>query len=192
MQPIGLCTKELIGARWCVHQGNGAPSIRRVVCSLSFHKVKIGHGIHRAELQHIGINRHESHIAGRKGKMRITKNLPIDQIAGGQAVVITQQRNKRDIELQQHIALTLKLGTHTPIGHIAPMNHKIDIIARVYRMDRILRFVIPALRVAQHSKPNLILPATDSFDGRQLPFVQMLRAINTRIIGMVFRLASHR
>ena len=192
MQAIGLCTKELIGARWCVHQGNGASSIRRVVCSLSFHKVKIGHGIHRAELQHIGIDRHESHITGRKGKMRITKNLSIDQIARSQAVVITQQRNKRDIELQQHIALPFKLGTHAPIGHIATMNHKIDIVTSVYGTYRLLRFIIPALRIAQHSKANFIFSATDPLDGRQLPFVQMLRAINTRIIGMVFRLASHR
>ena len=51
------------------------------------------------------------------------------------------------------------------------MNHKIDIIARVYGTYGLLRFIIPALRIAQHGKANLILPATSILDGRQLLFV---------------------
>ena len=90
----------------------------------------------------------------------------------------------------EDVSLPLELVAHAEIGHVARMDHEVDVVASIERPDRIFGFVVPSLRVAYLRKTNRSLAFASSLDASDIAGIDTRFAIDACIVGMVFDLTG--
>lgn len=104
--------------------------------------------------------------------------------------MVTNQYYVGNIEPFQNSLLPLELIAQTPICQISAMNHKIHIISRIDCINGIVQLIVPALRIAQDSKSNLITIGTLLLNSRQHAMVNSALLIHTGIVSMILCLTG--
>ena len=90
----------------------------------------------------------------------------------------------------EDVSLPLELVAHAEIGHVARMDHEVDVVASIERPDRIFGLVIPPLRVAYLRKTNHPLAFASSLDAGDVAGVDTRRTVDAGVVGVIFDLTG--
>ena len=104
--------------------------------------------------------------------------------------MVTDNCHIRHPEAVKDVAHTLEFGPHAEIRHVAGMQHEIDVVAFVQRLDGFGRLVVPALRVADDGKTHAAPSCRRRLDTGNVVHIDARGSGDTRIVGMVFDLAG--
>lgn len=190
LEDFGHVVVELFGIRLGVHDHDGLFGPGGEAVDLTFEKVEVRDGRVVVELQRIGVQADEAHVAGREGKIDLAENLGENPLAGSQTVVVAQQDDVRNIQTIEDVALPLELVAHAEIGQIARVDHEVDVIAGVDGFHGIFGLVVPPLRVADLRETDRPPALARRLDAGDVAGVDTRRTVDAGIVGVVFDLAG--
>ena len=190
LEEPGDVVVELLGIGPGVHGHDGFFGPDGKIGELAFEKVEVRDGRVVVELQRIGVQANEPHIASREGEIDLAENLGENPLAGSQTVVVAQQDDIRDTQPVEDVALPLELVAHAEIGQIARVDHEVDVTAGVDGFHGIFGLVVPALCVADLREANRPFACARRLDAGDVAGVDTRRAVDARIVRMIFDLAG--
>ena len=125
----GLChvIVELLGERRSMHTNDRAVELICPIGPLGLDKVEIGNWLRVIVLDGVGIEAHKLHSACDKSKVGIAKSHLVSLCPCTETVVIAQECHKGFVEFLEPVASPEKFLCTTKVGHVASMNHKVDI-----------------------------------------------------------------
>ena len=179
-----------IGAR--MHGDDGPRGFGRKIRQLRFEKFEVGNRFPQVELQSVGIETDEPHVAGREGEVEGSEDLLENLFARGQTVVVAKQNDIRHPEAVEYVALTFELDLHPEIRHVSRVEHEVDVVAVVERLHGIFRLVVPALRVGDDGEANGIPAGRCGLDAGDVLRVDAAFALDAGVVGVVVNLARCR
>ena len=100
--------------------------------------------------------------------------------------MVAQQADERHPQSVENVALFLKLQFQTEVGHIACVEHEIQVVAPVQGLHGILRFVVPALRVTDYGKPDFLFSVSSRFNPFNVPAVHVRFPVNVEVVRVIF------
>lgn len=159
---------------------------------LRLDEFEVGHRLPEVEFQGIGVQAEDPDIPGREGGVEVAEDRAEDLLTGGQAVVVAQQDDVGDVQPVEDIALALELRLHPEVGHVARVEHKVDVVAGVEGADRLPGLVVPALRVGDHGEADGTLPGGRGLDAGDVLRVDPALSVDAGVVRMIVHLAGGR
>lgn len=180
---------ELLRIRACMHHGKTLLALGGKVSDLILHVGQIRYTDRMVKFERVGVEADETDIACREREIEVAENLSVNRRSGRQTVVVAEERHIGHFQSVEDIALTLKFGTQTEVGHVARVDDKIEVVALVERFNGGHSLVIPALRIADDGKAQCRFALAGLLDLRDVGGVDVFFALDTRVVGVVFGLA---
>ena len=94
------------------------------------------------------------------------------------------------MQVAQDVALALELHLHAEIGHVARVDHEVDVVAAVECAHYVACFIIPALGVGDHGDTHDAFARRGGFDACDVLGVDALLAIDACVVGVIIHLAA--
>ena len=190
LEHAGDIVVELLRKRFGVHRHDSLFRFGGIVGLLVLDKAEVRYVRIVVELQRIGVQTYESHVAGRESKIDRSEYLDEYLFARRQTVVVAQQDDIRDTQMIEDVALPLELCPHAEVGHVARMDYKIDIVPMIQSFYGIFGFIVPTLRVADDGKTHFAFSGTPRFDTDDIFGIDTFLAIDAGIVRMIFYLTA--
>lgn len=183
---------ELVGKRLGMHGHDGARHTRRQGIAIGADKGEIGYGDGIVVLEGVRVEAQDMEVARIEGEVGRAEEVAVDIGSRSQAVVITEQHDIGHMEFFENIALKFKLTGHTEIGEITTVDDEVDIATRIDGTHAVVRFVIPALGVADHGEAHRVASGTLLFDAGGIAAVDVMRAMHAGVVRMIINQVTAR
>lgn len=192
LESLGDIVSELFRVGLRVHGDDGFRRLGREFGQLRLDEFEVGHRLPEVELQGIGVQTENPDIPGREGSVEVAEDRAEDLLSGGQTVVVAQQDDVGNVQAVEDIALALELRLHSEVGHVARVEHEVDVAAGVQGADRLPGLVVPALRVGDHGEADGALPGGRGLDAGDVLRVDSALPVDAGVVWMVVHLAGCR
>lgn len=192
LESLGDIVSELFRVGLRVHGDDGFRRLGREFGQLRLDEFEVGHRLPEVELQGIGVQTENPDIPGREGGVEVAEDRAEDLLSGGQTVVVAQQDDVGNVQAVEDIALALELRLHSEVGHVARVEHEVDVAAGVQGADRLPGLVVPALRVGDHGEADGALPGGRGLDAGDVLRVDSALPVDAGVVWMVVHLAGCR
>ena len=94
--------------------------------------------------------------------------------SSAQTIVVAQQGNPRHAQAKQDVALKDELVRGAKVGKVTSVQDKVYVLSFVYAPDKIFRFIVPPLGVANEGKADGIFSVKCCLNTLDVLLVQVL------------------
>lgn len=177
---------ELFGERDGMHGDDGARDGGGDAVDVALNVVEVRDIVGIVVFEGIGVEADKMEKSGIETEIVRAVDFMIGVFAGAEAIMISDDAEKRHFETGHDVSLPNKLFGESEVGLVAGMNHEIDMSVSIDGVDKKLCFVVPALGVADLCKANGVLMGTGILNAVNHLLREMGGTVNMSIVGMIF------